>query len=55
MENRRVLDATTEIVVAAVDCWKQYPNAEYAKDVADFATLIYKRLDDLDSGKEISL
>ena len=47
-EKMNVLEATTEIVVAAVSAYgKQFPDAEYAKHLAEFAQVIYKKLESL--------
>lgn len=45
MENRSVLDATTEIVVAALARAPEiFPDQKYAEQVANFAETIYEKL-----------
>ena len=48
MENRTVLDATTEIVVAALSNKTVYPDKAYAQCVAEFIEIIHSKLMELE-------
>lgn len=48
LEHKTILDATTEIVVAAVSNQEIYPDVQYAETISKFAEVIYQTLKKLE-------